>query len=84
MSLYQQAQAHNDNAKEEIQTRIAEMLELLQWYRDILRNEDPGLSVRDRRCLMFAIARAVDSYRANLQHPQGILLAVQRHFAGRA
>lgn len=84
MTLYQQAQTHNDNAKEEIQQRIAEMLDLLTWYKDVLKNVDPGLSQRDRRVLMFAIARAVDSYRADLQHPQGVLLAVTRHFGVRS
>jgi hypothetical protein len=75
-------QAHNDNAKAHTLQKIEELIALLRWYKDALQRVEPTLSERDRRVLMFAIARSVDVYRAEIPHSTGILAQVAQHFGG--
>jgi hypothetical protein len=82
--LLKAQQAQNDNARTAILQRIEETIELLRWYKETLQRVDPTLSQRDRRVLMFTVARAVDVFNnADVQRPTGIIAALVRHFGVR-
>lgn len=74
---------HNDNARDYTFQRIEETIALLTWYRDVLELIEPTLPERDRRVLMFTLARCADVYRAEVEGSAGILLQVVRHFGVR-
>lgn len=75
-------QAHNDNHRDYTLQKIQETIDLLTFYKDALRRVDPTLSDRDRRAILFAIARCADVYRAEIRQSSGILLAVSLYFGG--
>lgn len=84
MTLYQQAQAQNDVTRNALLQRIDDLVSTLRLYKEALREVEPTLSDRDRRVLLFTVARCTDAYLGEVQHSQGILLALAQKLGVRS